>query len=296
MSDAPVISVIIPTRALAERAALVRRAIDSVLAQEDVRAVPIVVVNGHEPVPSLVASLRADRRLRTTTLAAAHLPAAILAGREMVDTPYFAELDDDDQYLPGALALRVRTLAERPECDVVVTNGIARDSRGDALLVDDTAAVHRDPLRALLVRNWLLPGSWLCHTGRVSREIFADMPPFRECTFLALRFAIACRMIFVDTPTLIHHLGTPRAESRSREYTLGSMAATRRLLALDLPPDVQAAFRAGLVGDCLDIATLHRREGRAALAWTWYLRACLQPGGLAGTARQAGKWLRRSSA
>jgi hypothetical protein len=74
------------------------------------------------------------------------------------------------------------------------------------------------------------------------------------------------------------------------------MAATRRLLALDLPPDVQAAFRAGLVGDCLDIATLHRREGRAALAWTWYLRACLQPGGLAGTARQAGKWLRRSSA
>jgi len=296
MSEAPAISVIIPTRALAVRAALVRRAIDSVLAQEDVRAVPIVVVNGDEPDEALVASLRADRRVRTTTLAAADLPAAILAGRDLVDTPYFAELDDDDEYLPGALALRVRTLVERAESDVVVTNGIVRDSRGDSLHVEDTAAVHRDPLRALLAGNWLLPGTWLCHTARVDRALFAEMPPFRECTFLALRFATTCRMTFLDTPTLLHHLGTPRAESQSREYTLASLAATRRLLELELPPDVRAAFRASLSADCLDIARLHRCDGRMALAGAWYLRACVQPGGPALLARPALAWLRKATA
>lgn len=294
MSGIPAISVIIPTRALCERAALLRRAIDSVLSQEAVRAVPLVVINGTQSDAALTTVFRADRRLRTTILPEADLPGAIRAGRSMVDTPYFAELDDDDMLLPGALALRICALTRRTQCDVVVTNGIRRSVGGDSLHVPDMAFVERDPLRAFLDHNWLLPGSWLCRTDRVGEELFEGMPRFRECTYLALRFATERRIMFVSTPTVVYDTATPRSESKSREYVLGSLAAQRRILELPLPEDVRSELRTGLATSCLAIAHLHRREGRFAAACGWYLRSGLQPGAPQYFARRLLRVLRGS--
>jgi glycosyltransferase involved in cell wall biosynthesis len=276
--DEPTVSVIIPTRGERTRVALLQRAIDSVVTQEGVRAVPVVVINGGAADAGVISALEADARLRVVTLAEADLPAAIRAGRCLVDTPYFSELDDDDVLLPGALALRVAVLTERTDCDVVVTNGIRRAFAGDALHVADMAAVERDPLAAFLERNWLLPGSWLCRTDRVGAELFDDMPRFRECTYLALRFATDCRTAFVSAPTLVYDSTTLHSESKSREYVLGGLAASRRLLELNLPPHVRARLRKRLVGHFVSIAHLHRREGRWLSACAWYLRASVQPG------------------
>ena len=79
-----IVSVIVPT--VASRAACVGRALDSVLAQKDVRVDPIVVANGPDCDPDLV------------------------------DSPYFAELGDDDLLLPGALAARMLGV-EMPNVD-----------------------------------------------------------------------------------------------------------------------------------------------------------------------------------
>lgn len=274
-----VVSVIMPTLALAARGALVRRALDSVLDQQNVHAVPVVVINGPSRDPGLSRDLRADRRLRVATLEQPDLPAALRAGRELVDTPFFAELDDDDVMLPGALAARVRALEEPPQCDVVVTNGFRRDSAGDTLVIPDVAKVARNPLRALLERNWLLPGSWLCRTDAVGPEIFDGMPKFAECTYLALRFASGYRLRFMEHPTIAWYADTPQSASKSRDYVLGHVASLRRILELDLPRDVRAGYRGKMAAAFNGIAALYLREGDLKQAWRCHFRSLREPRG-----------------
>src|SRR5437868_5008226 len=104
-------------------------------------------------------------------------------------------------------------------------------------------AVNADPVRALLRSNWLLPGSWLCRSDAVGVSLFEGMPRFLECTWLALRFALEHRMLWLDEPTVVYRVGSPAAESLSPEYLSGQMDALRRLLSLRLPDDVRRALR-----------------------------------------------------
>jgi glycosyltransferase involved in cell wall biosynthesis len=267
------VSVIMPTRARRERGALFRRAVESVLAQENVRVVPLVVINGSDRDRELTDKLRADPRLRVMILDDANLPAALLAGRKMVDTAWFAELDDDDVLLPGALAVRLHAFQEQPELDAVVTNGFKRTAAGDTLNLDDISSVQRDPLRSLFQRNWLLPGSWLCRTDRVGVEFFEGMPKFLECTYFAARLALGCRIRFLDHPTVVYYADTPNSESGSRDYQLSQAGALRRLLDLDLPPDVRAKWRTRIRHACQGNARLYLQEGRLHEAWRWHLQS-----------------------
>jgi glycosyltransferase involved in cell wall biosynthesis len=273
------VSVIMPTRARRERVALFRRAIESVLAQENVRVFPLVVINGPERDPELTDELRADRRLRVTILEEANLPAALLAGRKMVDTRWFAELDDDDVLLPGALAVRLHALREQTEFDTVVTNGLKRTAGGDTLNINDISSVQRDPLRSLIQATWLLPGSWLCRTDRVGVEFFEGMPKFLECTYFAVRLALGCRIRFLDCPTVVYYADTPNSESGSRDYQLSHVGALRRLLDLDLPLDVRAEFRTRIRHTCQGNARLYLQEGRLHEAWRWHLQSFRELGG-----------------
>src|SRR5689334_4902747 len=120
------VSVIVPTLANADRAVSLFRAIDSVLAQRRVRAIPLVIVNGPRPAAAIMEQL--DRRpdIRLGGFHEASLPRALKTGRTMVDTAYFAELDDDDELLPEALATRLTALREAPGVDAVITNGFLR--------------------------------------------------------------------------------------------------------------------------------------------------------------------------
>jgi glycosyltransferase involved in cell wall biosynthesis len=273
------VAVILPTRALSERAPLLERAIESVLAQEGARAVPHVIVNGTQADRALVRSLCADSRLRVTVLGEADLTAALSAGRAAVDAPYFAELDDDDVLLPGALALRLGALEEDRALGAVITNGIRRGGGSDTVHIADVAAVRRDPLRTLARENWLLPGSWLCRADAVSRSIFEGMPKYLECTWLALHFATKCRIRILAEPTVVWNTDTPQAMSRSRDCTLGLVPALARILDVEMPDDVRAAFRRKLSFACHDVADLHWHEGRYGDAWSWHLRSLRQPGG-----------------
>jgi len=268
-----------PTLAHQTRDALLRRALDSVLEQQGARGVPVVVINGPGRDAALTRDILADRRLRVAILEQPDLPAALRAGRELVDTPFFAELDDDDVLLPGALATRVQALQQPPPCDVVVTNGFRRDAAGDTLIMADVPKVERNPLRALLKGNWLLPGSWLCRTDAVGPGIFDGMPKFAECTYLALQFAARYRIRFVERPTVVWNADTPESASKSRDYVLGRVAALRRILELDLPPDVRTGYRGAVAGAHHGIAALYLREGELQQAWRWHLRSLREPRG-----------------
>ncbi len=275
----PPVAVIMPTRGRPERAGLLRRALGSVMAQEGVQPIPIVVVNGPERDPDLCRELATDTRIRIVYRAEADLPAALRAGREAVDTEWFAELDDDDLLLPGALRYRLDLLSDHPTCDVVVTNALRRGPAGDEVQVVDAGRVRDDPLRALLERHWLLPGSYLCRTSRVGPDLFDGMPRYLENTYLAIRFATGYRFRFADRPTVVWHLDTPWSESKSAAYLLGQVGALERILSLELPSDVRAGWRRHLAGACHEIAGRALMEGDRAAAWRWHLRSLWEPGG-----------------
>ena len=274
------VTVIIPTRGLRERAELLRNAIDSVLGQLDVRAVPLLVLNGASRCPEVEQALKADPRLRLITRHEANLPAAMRAGREAVDTPWYATLDDDDVLLPDALSLRVGALQRRPDCDAVITNGYRRTDAGDVLNILPGSDINSDPLRALLRRNWLLPGSWLCRSDNVGVSLFEGMPRYLECTYLAVRFATEYRMLWLDTPTVAYRVGSPLATSNSREYTLGQVDALRRIIELKLPSDVRRQFRRRIAASYHFEANRALREGETRKAWRWHVAALLESGGL----------------
>lgn len=277
--DEPEVGVIMPTLGAPERAPLLRRALRSVLSQEGVRPVPLVVFNGPGVEGSLLEDVRREPRVHVLVLEEADLPAALLAGRRHVRQPWFAELDDDDELLPGALSLRLQTLLAAPDRGAVVTNGIRRDGEGDVVHLPDVRAVEVDPLRSLLERNWLLPGSWLCRTDAVDESVFAGMPRFLECTYLAVRLASVTSLAFVQEPTLVYHDDTPASESKSPQFVLGQEKALQRLLELDLPPDVRRQLEQRLAPACWAAALLLASTGNRRAAAAQWLRALRHPGG-----------------
>ena len=271
------VTVIIPTLATANRAELLKRAIDSVQAQRGVRATALVVVNGDVRDTQLLAAIRQDTRIRIVTTGLADLPGALRLGRAHVETPFFTALDDDDVLVPTALQVRRAALAERADCVAVVTNGWRRDARGDAPHMDSFEGVRRDPLRSLLEYNWLLPGAWLARTDAFRDEVFAGMPRYLECTYLAVRFATTHRTCFLDEPTVAWSADTPHSVSKSREYVLGLESALQRILELDFPADVRRGFRRKLAWAQHCAARLLLAEGRSQAAWGTHLRSLRGP-------------------
>ena len=265
---------IIPTVALAERSDHLRRAIDSVLEQQDVDALPLVVVNGTKADRELVGELGRRDDIHLVSLATANLPAALRTGRALVRSPWFAELDDDDVLLPNALATRMRVLAGNPALGVVVSNGIIRGgAEGDLPAILDTTLTAADPLSALDAATWLSPGGALFRTSAVATELFDGVPQYLEWTYLAVRLAQSCNLAFIPEPTFVRHIDSPFSVWASDSCRLGLPAAIERVLTLDLPPRLRHVFETRLTAACHEAAVLHLRHGRVGSAITWHLRS-----------------------
>lgn len=274
----PDVSIIMPTMARRERAASLARAIHTVVSQEGAHGIPLVVVNG-DAAPEVLEPLRRRADIRLVVRDEANLPQALRAGRALVDTPYFAVLDDDDELLPGALRTRLDALAQAPGADVVVTNGFLAGAGRRVLNVDDFQRICADPLRMLLERHWLPPCAGLFRTRAVTLDFFEEIPRYREWTYLALRLALALRICFAEQPTFVYRTDTPDSLSKSRAYCLAGPAAIRRMLELQLPDDVRATLRVRLAGDLHSASTRELDDGNFRAAWRWHLKSLAEPSG-----------------
>jgi len=270
--------VLVPTLGSQTRAGPLRRALETILSQEDVRAIPIVAFNGPQVDESLVADVAALPDVRICVLADASLPGALREARRLVESDWLSALDDDDELLPAALARRLAILEARPECSVVVTNGIIRTPRGDVLNLPTDAAFERAPMQWMLRKNWMLAGSWLCRSEALPETIFAGMPAYLENTYLALSLAAKVRIAFdLDEPTVIHNHGRVDSTFASPAYSLGQEAALRRILELELPPDVRREYERRLGYACSVAARVHAERGELAVAWRILLRSLAHP-------------------
>jgi hypothetical protein len=279
MAENNPVCVLIPTLATPERAALLLRAIGSIRAQAPIRPRIIVIVNGPRADATLLRTLPGLPDLRVLRIAEASMPEALAAGRSVVDTEFFTELDDDDELMPGALAVRARRMAEPDRPDAVITNTILRGEAAEKLVIDDITAVRRDPLGTLLTRNWLAPGAAMFRSESMPVKFFRDMPRYLEWTYLGLVLASTSRLAFIAEPTVVHYIDHPFSVDRSRECLLGRPEAIARLLTLDLPARARRLLRAKRAAAYHQLAQIWLAEGRPREAWQAHLRSLGSPAG-----------------
>jgi glycosyltransferase involved in cell wall biosynthesis len=105
----PQVTVVIPTF---DRAALLPRAVESVLAQKGAEWELVIVDDGSTDDTPRVLERWSDARIRKLRVEHGGVSAARNAGAALGSAPYIAFLDSDDEWLPGKLAAQLEQLGE----------------------------------------------------------------------------------------------------------------------------------------------------------------------------------------
>jgi glycosyltransferase involved in cell wall biosynthesis len=273
------VTIVIPSTCEARRQSSLLRAIESLLRQEGGAPKLLVVANGDRVDPDVVHAIEASGSVRVERRTEGSLPKALHFGASSVDTRYYGFLDDDDEYLPNALAVRRAFLAANPSVDAVVTNGFEVVNGTDRLRVEHPEDVARDPLRALATENWLASCGSLFRAGRVGAEIFNGVPRYYEWTVLAYRIASSRRLAYVDVPTFRVH-DSVASLSKSREFREAEVDVLSSIAALPLPADVRRAVAAKIGRAHHGLAGMYLTEGRRGLALRHHLKSLCAPGGV----------------
>lgn len=277
-SAIPSVDIIIPTTCEAKRWDCLQRAIGSVCTDQGVPVRVIVVVNGSRFDETLYQQLRQDPRLTVVYREQGSAPLAQRHGRSLVNADFFAFLDDDDEYLPGALEQRCAPMVADETLAFVATNGYRNRNGVDRISVRYTRGINTDPLQALTRENWLASCGGLYRTSSIPVEWFDDPAPYLEWTYLAFKLTVGFRMRFIDVPTFRIN-DTPGSLSKSAAYRDAELMVLAKILALQLPRHVRQSLQGkkGRVFHSLSLQS--RREGRLIAAWRYHLRSMVLPQG-----------------
>lgn len=274
----PRVAVIIPTLCDAGRRAGLLRAIDTVLTQDSVELETIILVNGDRYDPELLAQLRTDPRLRVVQQQVGSLPAALRNGRMEVTSDYFAFLDDDDEYLPGALRTRVAPMLHDADLDAVATNGYR--GTGTESYVEHPSQINRDPFGAMIRSNWLASCGGLFRSAAIHADYFDGKTKYFEWTLLAFRVLYAHHKVkFIDVPTYRVN-DSPGSLSKSLEYQRASAGFIEYLMSMDPPRHIRRELQAKLAAAWHDLSDQFRKTGDRGAAWQCHLRSLIGRGGL----------------
>ena len=201
LDKVPAIAVVMPVY---NRAAVVGRAIESVLTQDFSDFELIVVDDGStDDTPAVVQSID-DPRLRFMRLPAnAGGNVARNRGIESVTAPLIAFLDSDDIYLPHKLGTVVRTFQDRPGIDVLLDSFIKRYPervRADLALRNPVLDNNDHILEALFNRRiWkATPGITARRNAVLNAGLFDEGLRRRQDFDFILRLAKVARIATTD--------------------------------------------------------------------------------------------------
>lgn len=270
MSD-PLVSVIIPTTA---RRPALNRALESVLSQS-AACLPIVVVNGAQADPELLTALRSRTDLKLIVTPHPGAADARALGRASVTTPFFALLDDDDEFLPGSISAALGEFAD--DIDAVCGNGIVCGPEGERPYVEQFPS-SQDAERALLERTWISPGSMLHRTDSAPLELLTGLPFHCHITPMGLRMARRLRIKFVDIPLFRRHLDAGDQASTSLRFSEQQPIALRLCIAESESADIRRILRRKLSAAEHMLANVYLQHGKRAQALRAHLRS-LRAGG-----------------
>lgn len=282
---APAVSVVLPTY---NRAASLRAAMDSVLAQEGVALELIVVDDGSGDDSAQIVQGHPDPRVRLLRLevnggAAAARNAGIAAAR----APWVAFQDSDDLWRPGKLAAQL-VRADAPGVVAVYCAMQIEDAHGVSLAGarvmpgPDVAPREGRILPALLRHSFVSTQTLMVRRAMLPQlgGFDAEMPALQDWE-LMLRVAAEGEVAFVPEPLVVQRLSgdsltrwrARRAQARARVLGrhAGLFARDRRALALQ---NYQLAGDARAIGSAETARRALAAAIRAAPLWwrPWAMR------------------------
>ena len=201
----PVVSIILPTY---NRASLLPRAVDSVLAQSWTSWELIVVDDGSidDTVAVVSRYCRADARIHLLQQDNGGPGAARNRGFEKSNGDLVTFLDSDDEYLPEHVAIRVAYLEQYPDVGLL-HGGVLLPSPGSDEMVPDA----RDPSRILSIHDCAVGGTFFAR-----REVLQRGPGwpggYAEDAALLEALSRLANVARITNATYVYHRDT--ADSR----------------------------------------------------------------------------------
>ena len=272
------VTIIIPTTCADERCESLRRAVRSLLTQDIGYPSILVVANGPRVNAALLKEIASYPQVEVLRLEEGSLPRAIALGRAHVATPYFGFLDDDDEYLPDALRLRLQVLDGDLTAALCATDGYDFVDGCDHLRETVYPETLEDPLRGLLKANWLASCGGLYRSDLVPARFFDGVTKYYEWTLLAYKLAASQRVLLLNTPTYRLY-ESPGSLSRSEAYRLAEPDVLKQTCLLDLPKDVRRALRKRVARAYHSLSSYYLREDRLRDAWGFHALSLFQPSG-----------------
>lgn len=238
----------------------------------------IVAVNGNAYSSLTVDRLKADRSLIVLQLEEGNVAAARMAGLEVATTPFVCFLDDDDEFLPGGIEVRLHSI--RQDDDVLVTNGYLRDGSNERSLVSIPASeINEDPIGSFLQQNWLASPAGIFRRTAVSSNLFNIRNKYFEWTWLFFALHISgIRVRYIDERTYRKYEDHGLCTSRSAEYIAAQAPFLRSLMAFPLTNDQLCALRRKYQAALNTDSVAAMRAGDFKSAWVAHAR-CLAAGG-----------------
>ena len=166
MPSVPDVSVVIPT---CNRPQLATRAVQSVLAQTHGALEVVVVVDGPDEATETALAAVGDPRLRVIVLPTrGKAPNARNVGAREAAGHWTAFLDDDDEWLPGKLAVQLELAATATApSPVVATRLISRTPRSDTVMPRRLPAPGEPLSEYFTVRRGLFYGDGFIQTSTI---------------------------------------------------------------------------------------------------------------------------------
>lgn len=280
MESSTCVSVIIPTIAIKEKESLLRRAVESIRRSSAKQVGIITVVNGGRADDGICQWLKAQPDIHYERVATPSSPLAVLRGRELVQTPFFSFLDDDDEYLIGGTDLKLSVFSSHTDADAVITSGFRNNGEIDEPAMASIEQVPLAPLPSLFESNWLSSCNALYRSSSFPPTFFADSHPYAEWTWLAFKLALAGKqLVAINQPTFRIH-DTPGSLSKSECYLDAYQTLYQRMLDLDPPLDVARSIQIRMSSDWHDQSVRALSRGRRLEAIDCHLRSLMLPGGL----------------
>lgn len=239
----PKVSIIVPTY---NRAKVLPRAIESVLAQSYTDFELIVVDDGSTDATPQVLSAFDDQRLRIIRQANAGLSAARNRGVSESVGEYLAFLDDDDEFTPLKLEHQVAYLEQHPEAGLVAGGHECIDDDGQVIAVaepwldgDNLSVEYWLRKCPFLLQSILLRRTWWERVGGLDPELRQAMD---HIFFLRLA-ALGCEMRWSPETVLRYYIHAGGMSQNAYRLTLFRVKGLEKFFDSEIAPAWAKAAR-----------------------------------------------------
>jgi glycosyltransferase involved in cell wall biosynthesis len=272
----PRITVIIASACAPNRAELLQRACRSVLTGDSGLGRVLVVANGPSCDTRILEWLRLQPALEVIRLASGGPGLARRVGAELAGTEFISFLDDDDEYLPDSLRIRVAYLDAHQDINALVTNGLLCDGGKESRIIPPLSMLSSNPVLRAMQHGWQA-GMLTLRTKNVDLSALHPELGHHEWTYTALCLANTNSLALHDVLTFRYYK-TPGSLSQTAQHVLAEPAFwALALKALSSSPYERLARTR--MGQALhDAAVVYYQNGDLRCAIRHHLAGLKYPG------------------